>query len=72
LSNEAGEAAGEIKKAWRDDFEGLTDSRCEKLILELGDTFWYFCAMMDELGITLEQVMQANMDKINKREKAGE
>jgi NTP pyrophosphatase (non-canonical NTP hydrolase) len=71
LANEAGEAAGEVKKAWRDDFGGLTPERHEKLVHELGDTFWYLCAMMDEIGVSLETVMIENVAKINKREKIG-
>lgn len=82
---EAGEAAGEVKKAWRDDVPAhvrtacltyesrnvLTDARRKKIILELGDVLWYIDAMCDELGISLDDVAIANVEKIDARVKAG-
>jgi len=34
---------------------------------ELGDTLWYITAMANELGLTLEEIMQTNYDKLIKR-----
>ena len=69
---EAGELAGEIKKAWRDDHSEennrLTPDRVNKIIHEMGDVFWYLDTLCDELNITLDDVLIANMHKINARE----
>jgi NTP pyrophosphatase (non-canonical NTP hydrolase) len=39
----------------------------EKLILELGDLFHYFCRVMELTDITLKEVRYANMEKLKKR-----
>ena len=63
LCGEAGEVTDMIKKAW---IYGKIINR-DEMIKELGDVFFYYQAMMNHFGVTLEQVIQANTDKIQKR-----
>ena len=36
----------------------------EKAIKEGGDVLWYFFVWLDMMGVTLREVIQANMDKL--------
>ena len=67
LSGESGEVANEIKKLRRDDDNILTDERKEKIITELGDTMWYITGICNHLGITIDDLLVNNMDKLQKR-----
>lgn len=61
---EAGELANTWKKAVRDgDFAAAR----ERIRYELGDVLWYIARLADEVGMTLEQVAQTNLDKLNDR-----
>jgi len=64
LCGEVGEVANEIKKLERDDKNILTKERKNKIILELGDTMWYFTGICNSLGISLKEVMKKNMEKL--------
>ena len=35
--------------------------------LELGDVLWYISALADDLGVTLEEVAKANIEKLQSR-----
>jgi NTP pyrophosphatase (non-canonical NTP hydrolase) len=61
LCGEAGEVAEKIKKHMRD---GRT---LVGVGLELGDVLWYISALADDLGVTLEEIAQANMSKLSSR-----
>ena len=61
LCGEAGEVAEKVKKHIRDGTPMLGVG------LELGDVLWYISALADGLGITLEEVAQANVDKLQSR-----
>jgi len=39
--------------------------------LELGDVLWYISALADDLGVTLEEIAQANVDKLQSRKERG-
>ncbi len=69
LAGEAGEFAGEVSKLIRDDKGVLTDERRQKLISEAGDSFWFLAQVCTELGISMEEVAQANLDKLDSRKK---
>ncbi len=67
LAGEAGEVANIVKKIQRD-FKGvITDEIRHKLKDELGDVLWYISACADELGLTLEEIAQFNMEKLAAR-----
>lgn len=65
LAGEAGEVADWHKK-------NLFHKRKlpkEDLLLEMGDVLWYFVLMLHQHGFTLEQVMKANMKKLQERDR---
>ena len=67
LAGEAGEVANIVKKIQRDFGGKLTDEIRAKLKDELGDVLWYISACADELGLTLEQIAEFNIEKLAKR-----
>lgn len=66
LPGEIGEALEHLKKQVRD---GKFDR--EKFILEMGDALFYYHCILIANEITLEEVMEANMDKLVKRNAIG-
>lgn len=70
LCSEAGEGAGKMGKYIREDFNTQEEYE-EALKLELGDVLWYVAGAADALGITLDQLAKANLNKLQKRHKAG-
>ena len=67
LVNEAGEVAGKIKKIFRDKNGIVSAEDREALKGELGDVLWYFTQVCTELDLTLEEVAEANLDKLFSR-----
>jgi NTP pyrophosphatase (non-canonical NTP hydrolase) len=67
LAGEAGEVANIVKKIQRDHDGILTDEIRGKLKDELGDVLWYISACADELGITLTEIAEYNVNKLAKR-----
>ncbi len=63
LAGEAGECADEIKKH----LHHKHPLNREKLIKELGDVAWYLALGCDVLEVTLEEVLQLNVDKLRAR-----
>ena len=63
LSGEAGELAGVVEK-WIYYFQPLNEVQAAE---ELGDCLWYIAQACTALGITLESVMVANIEKLKKR-----
>lgn len=85
LANEAGEAAGKLKKVLRGDKDNirifdaegaLTDEGRsflqENLGPEVTDTFWYGAMALLELGILPSEALQANIDKLQSRKNRGQ
>ncbi len=67
LAGEAGEVANIVKKIQRDHGGVIVDETRAKLKDELGDVLWYISACADELGITLAEIAEYNVDKLAKR-----
>lgn len=63
LSGESGEVADLYKKHR---FQGH-DLDKEEMVNELGDCMWYIAVIAESLGVTLEDIMQANILKLEKR-----
>lgn len=67
LTGEAGEVANIVKKIQRDHGGVVNEEIRGKLKDELGDVLWYISACADELGITLSEIAEFNVDKLAKR-----
>lgn len=67
LGSEAGEVLGKVKKIIRDDGELLTSERKKELIVELGDVLWYLAMSTEELGTTLDEIAELNLEKLFSR-----
>ena len=63
LAGEAGEIAEKVKKWLRGDRE--LDK--EALLGELGDPLWYITSLADDLGFTLQDVVDYNVKKLTSR-----
>jgi NTP pyrophosphatase (non-canonical NTP hydrolase) len=70
LANEAGEVAGVLKKALRDD-GAITDGVRSKLNKELGDTGWYQAETATNAKLSLEYVVETNLNKLSDRAERG-
>jgi NTP pyrophosphatase (non-canonical NTP hydrolase) len=65
LCEEAGEVAGKVKKLYRDCTD--PDVFREALMHEIGDVFWYATRLANYNGISIEEVVVANMRKLQSR-----
>lgn len=68
---EAGEVQGKLKKVIRDDGGVLSDEKRAAIAAELGDLLWYIAAIASELKYDLEDIAQANLDKLSDRRNRG-
>jgi len=71
LCSEAGEVAGKIKKIIRDKGGVLTSADVNELTKELGDVCWPLARLCSSLGLSLGDVMSANIDKLASRVERG-
>ena len=67
LVNEAGEFAGKIKKIFRDKEGVISEDDRQALKHELGDVLWYMTQICTELDLTLDEVAEANIEKLFSR-----
>lgn len=71
LTSEAGEVAGVVKKIIRDDGGVVTPEAQQKLVSETADCLWYVTRIADELGLTLDDLIEYNIQKLSKRLEKG-
>lgn len=71
LAGETGEVIEHIKKVVRDENSTVSDERKQAIKLELGDVFWYATRLANELGLTLEEILNSNIEKLTHRQKHG-
>lgn len=73
LNGEAGEVAEKVKKILRDipqsvnDDYAIDENTKAPIVKELGDSIWYIALAAREIGVSLEQVAQINLDKLASR-----
>jgi NTP pyrophosphatase (non-canonical NTP hydrolase) len=67
LCGESGEVADKVKKVLRDRGGVFSDETRAALQLELGDVLWYVAMLASELGLDLEAVATANLEKLASR-----
>ena len=66
LTSEAGEVAGKVKKIIRDG-----KGNKEAIAYEIGDVLWYCAVLASELGVSLNTIMQKNLEKLHDRKERG-
>ncbi len=71
LAGEAGEVAEHAKKVIRDDDGVVSDERRGAMRKELGDVLWYVAQLASELGLELEDIAAANLEKLLSRQRRG-
>jgi NTP pyrophosphatase (non-canonical NTP hydrolase) len=67
---EGGELANKYKKILRSQLSPY--GQREVLMDELGDALWYAALLAKELGYTLEEVAEFNLNKLAERQAAGQ
>jgi NTP pyrophosphatase (non-canonical NTP hydrolase) len=71
LANEAGEVAGKVKKIFRDKQGVIGPEERQALKGELGDVLWYLAQVCTELELSLDEVAEANIEKLYSRLERG-
>jgi NTP pyrophosphatase (non-canonical NTP hydrolase) len=72
LVNEAGEVAGKYKKYLRGDYDAMHVRDWKTMMRdELGDVLWYLAAVASEFDLSLDDIAQANLDKLQSRHERG-
>jgi len=72
LVGEAGEVAEKMKKVLRDNDGVISEEKREEITKELGDVLWYIANLSKELNISLEDVAQKNIEKLQSRQQRNE
>ncbi len=67
LCGEAGEVMEILKRVVRDHDMKITDDAKIALQKELGDVLWYLSQLCTELGLSLDDVAEKNIEKLQKR-----
>ena len=71
LTGEAGEVAEKIKKVIRDTDGEFTEEKKVEIAKELGDVLWYVAALCRDLDVSLMEVANRNIEKLESRKKRG-
>jgi len=72
LAGETGEVCEKMKKIVRDKSGEISKEDVIALKKELGDVLWYLSNIGSDLGISLDDIAQTNIDKIKDRRERGQ
>ena len=68
LAGETGEVAEKVKKVIRDHGGDFSDEARLEIAKELGDVLWYLAATAGDLGYTLNDIAELNLQKLHSRQ----
>lgn len=68
---ESGEVQGKIKKVIRDDGGVVSDEKRAAIAKELGDMLWYVSQTASEIGVSLDEIAEGNLNKLADRKSRG-
>ncbi len=71
VTGESGEIAEKIKKIIRDKNGKISGEDKSELAKEIGDVLWYLAVLADHLDLSLEEVVENNLDKLKSRKNRG-
>jgi len=71
VNGEAGEIAEKIKKIIRDKNGKVSAEDKVELAKEIGDVLWYLAVLASQLGVSLDDVAQQNIEKLQSRQQRG-
>lgn len=67
VNGESGELGEKIKKVYRDNAGLFEAEHIESIKKEVGDVLWYLNRLSEELGFTLEEAAELNIEKLKDR-----
>lgn len=71
VSGESGEIAEKVKKIIRDKNGVISEEDKAELKKEIGDVLWYLAVLAHELGLSFEDIAEANLEKLKSRKNRG-
>jgi NTP pyrophosphatase (non-canonical NTP hydrolase) len=71
INGEAGEVAEKLKKIIRDKDSTISEADKQELAKEVGDVLWYLAVFAHQLGVPLQDIAQANLEKLKSRQARG-
>lgn len=71
LAGETGEVIEKIKHVYRDKNNKFDVDSKKEIAKEMGDVLWYLTQLATELGISIDQVAEDNIIKLQSRKKRG-
>jgi NTP pyrophosphatase (non-canonical NTP hydrolase) len=71
INGESGEIAEKVKKIIRDKNGKVSNEDKKDLAKEIGDVLWYLAVFADQLGMSLDEIAQKNLDKLQSRKQRG-
>ncbi len=71
INGESGEIAEKVKKIIRDKNGQVNEEDKQDLAKEIGDVLWYLAVFADQLGVSLDDIAQQNLAKLQSRKKRG-
>lgn len=71
INGEAGEIAEKVKKIIRDKGGEVSPEDIAEMSKEIGDVLWYLAVFASHLGLSLDAIAAANLEKLQSRKQRG-